>query len=917
MRPHGSTKPASRLPLGPAGRAGRGPRGARSPSAAVAVLAAALAATTLPVPGSAQETDVPRFAEVAGHDLGERATLHGEMERYLERLAATSARVRLLDQGRSWEGRRLLAAIVTAPENHGRLESIRETAGRLADPRLTAPAEVEGLISDQPVVAWMGGSIHGNELSGTEGLLKLLEHLTRRDDPATLEVLRDVVVIVDPMLNPDGRDAFAVVNRRRRGGAPNPDRRDWNNDYTGWEGTGFRTGHYNFDTNRDWFAHTQRESRARAATIVAWHPQVSVDAHEMGSDVEFYFDPADEPYGPFFPEQARRWFDRFGEAYAAAFDSAGIEYMTRERYNYFYPGYTTSYSSYQGSVGMLYEQGSSRGPAVERPDGTVRTLADALEHQYVAAWTALRTSVERREELLREYHEAHRGELDDPGPGPRRYLIPPAGDPGLRAELGRLLLRSGIEVGVLREETRLEGPTDRAGRAAAGRSLPPGTWVVEASQPRSRLVRALLEPEVPLPEAFLREARERVERDENPRFYDITAWSLPLLFDLEAFGAAGAGSLPADPLTPEAVAPPPAGRLAGAADPTSDPHPSSSAIPRAGYAYLLDGRNAASVAAAYHLAHRGIRTAMLARSSRIAGRDVPAGTVLARVGEGGDAATEAHEAVSAVSATYGIEVRPVDTGLADPGFPSLGSADVVPIRAPRVALVAEGPVHGYSFGWAWYTLEEQHRIPTTVLRVGSLASTPLQEFDTLVLPDLFSASGLAAELGEEGMDRLRRWVRDGGTLVAIGEAVSFTRDTLGLLGLRSWYETEEGEEARRFSVPGSILTGRVDTLRWLAAGLPAAELPVLVASSRVLLPPEGPPERGERVVVRYADEGLRLSGHLWAESEARLPGAAFLYEERVGAGRVIAFAEDPNFRGYWRGANRLFLNAVVVGPSAP
>jgi hypothetical protein len=305
---------------------------------------------------------------------------------------------------------------------------------------------------------------------------------------------------------------------------------------------------------------------------------------------------------------------------------------------------------------------------------------------------------------------------------------------------------------------------------------------------------------------------------------------------------------------------------------------------------------------------------MLSRPSRIAGEDVPAGSVVARV-EGPE--DRAHEAVRQVAAEYGLEPRPVSTGLAEPGHPSLGSADVIPVRAPRIALLAEGPVRGYSFGWAWYTLEEQYGIPTTVLRAGSLASTPLDEFDTLVLPDLSSASRLARELGEEGLARLRRWVRDGGTLVAIGEAVELARDTLGLLDLRSWYETEEGEGAAPFEVPGAILAGRVDTLRWLAAGLRGAVLPVLVGSSRILLEPDGPPDSRKRVVVAYAEDGLRLSGHLWPENEARLPGAVLVYEQRAERGRVIAFAEEPNFRGYWRGANRLFLNAVVVGPSAP
>ncbi|MFW6192202.1 MAG: M14 family zinc carboxypeptidase, partial [Gemmatimonadota bacterium] len=284
---------------------------------------------------------VPTFQDVTGHDFGERITLHHEMVSYLETLAEASPRVRLLEQGTSWEGRRLVAVVVTAPSNMERLEAIRRGSATLADPRGSTSSEIESVVAEQPIVVWYGGSIHGNELSGSEGLMKLLEHLTTRDDQATREVLEDAVVLIDPMLNPDGRDAFARANLETGGRRADPATENWGNDWDGWHGIKFRTGHYFFDTNRDWFAQTQAETRARVPTMLAWHPQVSVDAHEMGSDAEFYFDPAAEPYGPFFPSYARQGFELFNRAYAAAFDSAGFEYMTRERYNYFYPGYTT------------------------------------------------------------------------------------------------------------------------------------------------------------------------------------------------------------------------------------------------------------------------------------------------------------------------------------------------------------------------------------------------------------------------------------------------------------------------------------------------------------------------------------------------------------------------------------------------
>jgi hypothetical protein len=315
------------------------------------------------------------------------------MVRYLERLADASDRVAIEEQGRSWDNRELMLAIVTAPENHARLAEIRRNARRLADPRVTSPAEAAAIVETQPAIIWFGGSIHGFELSGTEGVLKLLEHLTTRDDAETLQALRNTVVLIDPMLNPDGRDLFAQRNHASLGRHVNPSRHDWANDFTSWDGLSFRTGHYFFDTNRDWFAHTQRETYERMPTFRAWRPQVAIDAHEMGPDVEFYFDPPTAPVAPYFPEFATRWFEVFGAAHARAFDEAGIEYTKRQMFNYFYPGYTTSWTSYQGAVGMLYEQGSSRGLALERSDGSVRTLRDAASQQYTAALVVLPVAV--------------------------------------------------------------------------------------------------------------------------------------------------------------------------------------------------------------------------------------------------------------------------------------------------------------------------------------------------------------------------------------------------------------------------------------------------------------------------------------------------------------------------------------------
>lgn len=856
---------------------------------------------------------VPTLEEVTGSNASKRITTHAAMVHYLNAVADASPRVTLVDQGRSWEERPLVMAIITSPENHARLEEIRTNARRLGDPRSVSNEEARRIMETQPAIVWLGGSIHGFELSGAEGLLKLVDRLARSDDPETVEVLANSVILIDPMLNPDGRDAFAQTNHSRIGRVPNPSRQDWNNDFTLWEALRFRTGHYFFDTNRDWWAQTQRETRARARTILEWRPQVVIDAHEMGSDVEFFFDPPTAPWGSFFPEFARHWFSRFGQAHAQAFDVAGFEYMTGESYNYFYPGYTTSWGSYQGAVGMLYEQGSSRGLAITRPDESVRTLADARDQQYTAAWAAVRLAATARQELLTDYRNALEESVSDGSRGIRRYVIDGSRSEGRAREVAELAERNGIEVGVLERDTRLEGVRDRTGRSAGARSFPAGSYVIEAAQPHNRLIRALFEPETAVPEEFLREARARIDRGQDPRFYDITTWSVPLLYDIEAFSATDGRALPTVPF-----------------EPAGDGDPAVPDLPAAEYAYLLHGDALPSSTAAAFLRERGHRVGYLFGKTKIRGVEIPAGSAIVRVGQNDESV---REDVAEAAGRYGLEIIPVATGSAEPGLPALGSRDfAMTVRDVNVALLAEGGVHPYSFGWTWYKLDRQAKLPLTVLRSGSVAGTSLGDYTTIVLPDVANSEEMMKALGDGGVERLKQWVRDGGTLVVTGDGTEFARDQLGLIALRNWYEVNatdapgaepaEGKKPekiypQRVRVPGAFVRAEIDSESWLAAGHDE-ELPVLVVSSRVFLAPEGPPEAGRRVVARFADEGeLRLSGHMWEESLDRLPGSVFVYEERVGSGRVIAFTEDPSFRGYWRGADRLFLNAIILGPSAP
>lgn len=836
------------------------------------------------------------FSEVTGHDFGERITESYQMINYLNHVAETSDRAELLDlEIRTWDHKPQVMLIVSAPENMRRLDEIQENARKLRDPRETSRSEMEQIRENQPAVVYLGGSIHGFELSGAEAILKLLEHVvTSEGDAQVDEMLDNTVILFDPIINADGRDAFAQYNHQRTGRIPNPSRDDWVNDVTSWEGLQFRTSHYFFDINRDWFAQTHRETAARAPVFQLWAPQAGVDAHEMSPDVEFYFEPPTDPVAPFFPDFTTRWFEEFGAAYAEAFDRERFEYMTRERYNFFYPGYTTSYLSYQGAVGMLYEQGSSRGLAIERADKSVRTLKDAINQQYTAAATLVQLAAERRDELINEYYEAHENAIRDGEDGTRRYLIKPEGDPNLLAEAVNLLMRSGVEVHQLNEDTRLRNVSDRAGEDLGRHTFPEGTYVVEAAQPRNRFIRTMLEPHTPVPEKFLEEARERVDRGENPRFYDMTSWSIPLLFNLEGFSSRHGTSLDYELL--------------------DQPVRTEVELPgTAGYAYLIDGSQAAGVAALHRLRTQGYRGAMLQKPTRIEGEEFTSGTVILRTGQNPESL---HDSVRRIAETYRLDVRPVDTGLADGDYPSLGSGDAIPLKETNIALIGGHPVHGYSFGWAWFTLDRQYKIDQEILYARSFSGKDLSNWQTLIMPALIDTAQFNSYLGERGKERLRNWVRDGGNLVAIGNATDYVREQLGIGELTSFYDEEENEQAQRFEVPGAFYEVRPDLHEWLRSGY-EGPFPFLVFSDRVYYFQDQPPTAARRDVLNIIGDDPRIAGHAWAESDERLPDATVLYEERAGSGRVIMFAEDPNFRGYWRGADRLFLNAVLIGPSAP
>lgn len=850
-------------------------------------------------PGARYAANVPTLKAVVGHDFGDDISTPEQIAAYLKALnAAAPDRTRLLEYGRTWEGRPLHVFIVGSAERLARLDDIKSGLKRLGDPRGLAPAEADRLVATLPVVVWLMHSVHGNETTSSDAALAEAYHLLAATGDARVDaILRDAVILIDPLQNPDGRARFLASNQQGRAAAPDPEPLSAEHDEP-WPGG--RPNHYLFDMNRDWLAQSQIETQGRARLGLEWSPQVVVDLHEMGGESTYYFAPPAEPANPHITPAQREWLTAFGRENAKQFDSRGFAYFVREVFDAFYPGYGDSWPMFQGAIAMTYEQASTRGLAYRREDGTVLTFRDGVVRHFTAALTTMATAAAHRERLLRDYAEYRRSAVaEGERAAVRTYVVPPGPDPARVRAFGRLLVNHGIEV------QRAEAPV-----ALGTRTLPEGSLVISAAQPLFRLLRNLMEPDIRMDDAFLTEQARRRQKRLGDQIYDVTAWSLPLLWDVDVVTSDKPVGAKTAPLTAAAAAPVP--------------------VPAAKAAYLLPWGMSAP-AAVIDALQAGVRIHSAGRPFTIAGRKYDVGTAIVRVaGNGPDLQAK----LGAIAARWGTEVVALDSTWVDEGM-SLGSNDAQALKVPKVLLAWDAPTSSQSAGWTRFWLERQFGQPVTAVRVAALGRLDMTRYNVLVLP-----SGNYGTLGENDVRRLKDWVSAGGVLITMAESSRWaTGEKVGLLATKT--ETRDApdqpaapaadakkpeaprkpfdyekailpEKEEPEPVPGALVRVTLDREHWLASGLDD-EIQVIVEGSRVFTPIKL--DRGRNVGIYGRQDRLVAGGYAWDASRQQLPQKAYVIDQPLGRGHVVAFAEDPNFRAVAHGSGLLFINAVVLGPS--
>jgi hypothetical protein len=821
---------------------------------------------------------IPTPEEVTGVRVGERHWYHYEIVNYLDALAEASPRmVALGEHARSYGGRPLVSYALSTSENLARLDEIKRARSAIIDPE----ADVD--LTTQPAVLHMMYSIHGNEPSGANATPLVAYYLNAVLDDALLAQLEDVVIIFNPMLNPDGLDRFAYWSNAHRGVNPSFDSNDREHVQSVPNG---RTNYYWFDLNRDWLPHQHPESRGRLALFHEWKPNVQLDFHEQGSNSNFFFMPGKpERTNPLTPKINQLLTAKIGEYHAAAFDAEGVRYFTEEGYDDFFMGKGSTYPDLFGTVGILFEQPSSRGAGQSTLNGTL-TFPFSISNQFRASLSSVKATADLKDELLDYQRNFYTKQKRSRG----HYLASAEGDSTRLQEFVRILKGHQIEVETLVNDVTAEGQLFKAGQAIA----------ISLDQPQATYLETLW--------------RAQLEFEENV-FYDVSTWTLPWAFNLSHTRE------PVRNAKTKALAPSEAGE--------------ASALARSPIGYLVDWRDANSPALLYDLLEAGanVRVAkapFTALTTNEGAVNFGYGTLFVAP-ELQESIPEAALSLLNEAVSRGLRIYPAASSYTPEGI-DLGSRDFDVLSLPNVVLVTGPGTSAYGTGEIWHLLDTRVDMPITMVDSHNLKRLELDRYTHVIMTTPLRAPGAAAQLDAfvksggvlwlQGASTVA-WAADEGLTEATWRETPAQRQAAelkrarnnkaspeirgALLPERKPFSTASDEYAFTL-VRGAILQGDLDTSHPLGYGYTSSELAVFRTTNRFM----NPSSNAYSSPVVYTDSPL-LSGYMSDENRTLVANSAGLVVDERGQGAVVLSLDSPTFRAFWWGTQRLLVNGIFFG----
>jgi hypothetical protein len=812
--------------------------------------------------GTQYNKEVPSPSDFFGFKVGEWHVSHDQIVSYFTELSRKSPRVKYIVYGRTHEGRPLTVAVISSEENIRNIEEIRKKHVQICDPAASSSIDLAG----QPVVVWLSHSIHGNEQSGANSSMLTAYHFAAGTGKEIEDLLKSTVILIDPSTNPDGMQRFSTWVNSHKSYQVNTDPLSREH-LEAWPGG--RSNHYWFDLNRDWLPVEQPESENRVKMLVNWKPNVLVDLHEMGSNSTFHFSPGEpKRVNPLIPDENQNLTKKLAAGYAKAFDALGSLYFSAEQYDDFYIGRGPTFMDMNGGVSLLFEQASARGFAQNTENGLL-TFPFAIRNQMTGAISSVKTAYNLRNEFLsyqRTYYATASQEARKSLK--KAYVFGSENDRTTTFRMAQLLNIHGISSFILNRDVSAAGKNFKAGKA----------YIVPLDQPQYRLVESIFETRTSFQDSI---------------FYDVSAWNMPMAYNLPFT------SLDVKTFTPDLK-----GEAFSAALKPSGKISSNGNV----YAYAIRWSDYNAPAALYRLlANEIIARVATAPIQTLTGEVFERGTIIIPLGNVNTDKALVEKNLSDIADKYGLNITGLSTG--DNAKSDLGSPTLFNLEKPKIIILTEEGVNGINAGQLWHLFDTRYDMPVTLLPVKLLATVNLYNYNVLIMPD-----GNYQAIDDRTIEKIQSWVAAGNTLIGLERASQWL---LKAKFVNSEFRSEQNDSkaatyessllwAASREVPGTIYEAVADLTHPLYYGYDNDHIPVYKDNSISLNIKDINPLN---YPARYTSSPL-LSGYSPKGYDKSIAGTPVCGVFPYRQGRVIASYNNPAFRGYWRGANRMLANAV-------
>ena len=798
---------------------------------------------------------IPTPLSVIGHEVGEFHISHDKLSHYVQEISRASNRVKLVNRGKSYENRTSWLMIITSESNHSRLEEIRKQHLELSNSK---NKDID--VSNMPIVVYQGFSVHGDEPSGSNASLPLMYHLLASNSQETIELLENTIILLDPSFNPDGLQRFSqwANSNKNQSLTADPNDREYNQYWPRG-----RTNHYWFDLNRDMLPNQLVETNAKVKTFTEWLPNILTDHHEMGTNSSFFFQPGvPERKNPLISDLNQALTREIGTYHEKALNSIGSLYYSEEDYDDFFFGKASTYPDANGSIGILFEQGSSRGHIQESVNG-ILTFPFTIRNQLTAAFSTLEAAKNMRVKLLNYMKDFYDNQIELNPKSSDNIVFGKLKDESTVYHLADLLNSHKIKFNKISEDVVLNGK----------KYTKDNSFIIPMNQPKRTLINAMFYTQTEFKDSL---------------FYDVSAWTFPLAFNVNYSYTDNLSKSSVSKLFGEEV--------------TETKKPVGNVDSKSEYAYLFEPHEYYAQAAVYHLIKEGIRVKTATRKFSINGKEFDFGTYLIPVQNQSMSSEDIYNKLLEISNTYNINFESQTTGITS-GI-DLGSDYFIIVNEPKIGLIVGDGVRSYDAGEIWHLLDTRYNIPITKLDVDDLRYIDLSKYSHIILPD-YNGSKLRSE-------QIKNYINGGGNLIAYRNSVKWVSNNLNELEFLtndlkasgvSFSDREKFYGAQQTG--GAIFESNIDRSHPVNYGIESNTLP-LFRNSNVYMSKS---EQSFNNPITYSSNPL-MSGYISEENISLLKNSVPFKVIRSGKGKILLMTDNTNFRAFWFGTNRILLNML-------